>query len=128
MPEPHPRPTRFRRSRAPGVLRTNCGDLFRRTELRERVHRGLDHVETVLGAERLADRVTDAEKQEPAPKAECVTVRNRPTLKTLTTLSTLNELPRKARGNAPSEARETSPKASPKGAKRSREAEAAMKI
>ena len=32
-----------------------------------------------------------------------------------------------ARGNAPSEARETSPKASPKGAKRSREAEAAMR-
>ena len=32
----------------------------------------------------------------------------------------------KARGNAPSEARETSPKASPKGAKRSREAEAVL--
>ena len=62
MPEPHPRPTRFRRSRAPGVLRPNCGDLFRRTELRERVHRGLDHVETVLGAERLAEKpVVEAE-------------------------------------------------------------------
>ena len=70
MPEPHPRSTRFRRSRVPGVLGTNCGDLFRRTELRARVHRGLDHVETVLGAERLADRVTDAEKQGPAPKAK----------------------------------------------------------
>ena len=68
----------------PKFLRPNCGDLFQRTELRERVHRNapkkaagfrrvaeaeglarrarkgprLDHVETVLGAERLADRVT----------------------------------------------------------------------
>ena len=36
-------------------------DLLGRAELRERVQRGLDHVEPVLGAERLADGVADAD-------------------------------------------------------------------